>query len=268
MSPEPESSAPPDEAGRQAPVPAPEPEEAKPVKRRSPGPERHAVGIAPGSWSVLTVLLGVLVAIVGIVIGIAIVAALDPDLESQAATIAAQVAVAAALIGAALIFALADPMPGVRALTKLGLRHVGWVGLALGLAGWIAYVLAASQIAPFLQPEQEDVTRDLGVDESTLGLIVAAFVIVVLAPLSEEIFFRGFAFAGLRRRLSLWPAAAISSIGWAMLHLGPGNPGVVVQLALFGLVLAWLYEQTGSLWPPILAHGLNNAIAFTVLQAT
>jgi membrane protease YdiL (CAAX protease family) len=93
--------------------------------------------------------------------------------------------------------------------------------------------------------------------------------IIVAAPISEEIFFRGLMFTGLRRRLSLWPAAAITAILWAALHYtGPESIGVVPQLAVLGLLLAWLYEYTGSLWPPILMHAVNNGLAFAILTAT
>ena len=89
---------------------------------------------------------------------------------------------------------------------------------------------------------------------------------IPVAAISEELFFRGFMFSGLRSLgASLWIAAAISSAIWASLHLGAGNLGVVAILAAFGLVLAWLYERSGSLWVPIAAHALNNTVAFILL---
>ena len=42
---------------------------------------------------------------------------------------------------------------------------------------------------------------------------------------------------------------------------------VVLQLSIFGLALAWLYERTGSIWPTIAVHALNNAIAFALLTS-
>ena len=86
-----------------------------------------------------------------------------------------------------------------------------------------------------------------------------------MAPLSEELFFRGFMFSGLRRSIPLWPAALVSALVWGALHLGGGNIGVVVQLSIFGVILAWLYERSGTLWAPIIAHTINNSIAFTLL---
>ena len=57
-------------------------------------------------------------------------------------------------------------------------------------------------------PEQSDVADQLGFDSSTIAAIVAGLLIVVVAPFCEEIFFRGFFFAGLRSRLPFWVAGA------------------------------------------------------------
>ncbi len=89
-----------------------------------------------------------------------------------------------------------------------------------------------------------------------------------MAPITEELFFRGFMFAGLRRRLPFVAAAAISAGLWGFFHFtGPGSWGVVLQLAVFGIALSWLYERTGSIWPPIAIHAFNNALAFAILTS-
>jgi membrane protease YdiL (CAAX protease family) len=99
--------------------------------------------------------------------------------------------------------------------------------------------------------------------------IAAAVLIVAAAPLSEEIFFRGFMYAGLRRRLPIWAAALISGAVFGLLHYtDPDSIGVVPQLAVLGVLLAWLYERTGSLWPPILLHVVNNGIALAIVSST
>jgi uncharacterized protein len=98
--------------------------------------------------------------------------------------------------------------------------------------------------------------------------VAAGLLIVVVAPVSEEIFFRGFLFGGLRRGTSFAVAALVSAGIWGLFHYtGPGTWGVVIQLTVFGLALAWVYERTGSLWPPIALHVLNNALAFAVLTS-
>ena len=73
-------------------------------------------------------------------------------------------------------------------------------------------------IAALIQPEQEDVTRELGVDEGTLGAIVAGVLIVGVAPFTEEVFFRGFMFTGMRRALPFVLAALVPSLIWGLFH--------------------------------------------------
>lgn len=252
-----------------APPPTPESEVQGPVDDRPKGRflTRYAglpvIGIGPS-----TAALGVLVAAFVMITGTIVVAAFDPDLESTAAREAAQAVVAIALFGTAVGFALARHGARLRsALTALGMRGSP-LGATIGLAilAWGIYLLSALVLTPLLQPEQEDIAVELGTDfGSAWSILTAGLLIVVAAPISEEVFFRGFMFGALRNSLPLWTAALISALVWGALHLSGGNLGVAIQLSLFGIVLAWLYERSGSLWSPILAHTINNAIAFTVL---
>jgi membrane protease YdiL (CAAX protease family) len=119
-----------------------------------------------------------------------------------------------------------------------------------------------------LEPEQEDVSGELGVgDENLLVAITAILLIVVLAPVSEELFFRGFLFAGLRARFSLWPAVVASGLLFGLVH-APSGITTVPLLAVLGGVLAWFYAWNGSLWPCIFIHVLNNGIALAALGAS
>ena len=123
------------------------------------------------------------------------------------------------------------------------------------------YVGCAILIALAIQPEQDDVTEQLGYGESALADVVVGILVIGVAPFTEEIFFRGFLFAGLpaagsrssRRRRSPPGSGASSTTRDA------GTWGVVLQLAAFGVILSWLYERTGSIWPPIAVHAFNNA---------
>jgi membrane protease YdiL (CAAX protease family) len=205
--------------------------------------------------------------IVGLIVLSGIVFAFDPDADSAAALLAGQAVVAVVLIGTAVAFAA--PGAGGKPFDRLGVRRFGLYGLGLAFAAYGAYIAFVGTVyAPFVQPEQQDVTSDLGVDQSTLAAIVGGILIVVFAPISEEIFFRGFMFGALRTRLSLWPAAAISACVFGLLHLTSGDLSIVPPLVVLGLLFAWLYEYTGSLGPPMILHALNNAIAFTVIMAT
>lgn len=85
-------------------------------------------------------------------------------------------------------------------------------------------------------------------------LIVAVFV----APFCEEVFFRGFVFTGLCRGMPLGWAIVISALIFAVAH---GDVGSFLLLFIIGLALAFLRWRTKSLWPGIVLHMLNNAIA-------
>ena len=245
-----------------------------PLTQPQPPPKRRNaldayIGLPETGWSGWLVVVGVLTAFVLVAIGTVTVAIFDPGLDTTAGRDAAQLAVGLALGGSALIFAAADASGSIRgALARLGLGAITRRALWMGALAWIAYLAIAQLLVPFLDPRQEDVTSDLGTDEPTvISAIFAGLLIVVVAPLSEELFFRGFMYAGLRRSLPLWPAALISALVWGSLHLGGGNVGVALQLSVFGVILAWLYERSGTLWAPILAHLINNAIAFALLMS-
>jgi len=85
-------------------------------------------------------------------------------------------------------------------------------------------------------------------------LIVAVFV----APICEEVFFRGFVFAGLLRGMPLVWAIVFSSLIFGVAHFDVGSFAI---LFIIGLVLAFLRWRTRSIWPGILLHMLNNGIA-------
>jgi membrane protease YdiL (CAAX protease family) len=242
--------------------PPPEP----PTPAHAPEAE-EGVGLPPASWRPVTVLAASVTVIVLSIIEVGVVAAFDPDLDSTAARLSAQALLAVTLIVVALGFA---SRPGHRLpFSSLGLRGFKLSAVGLALATFGGYVLFAAVYASIVQPEQEDLTRDLGFDEGGFAAIAAGVLIVAVAPVSEEVFFRGFMFAGLRRRMPLWPAAAVAAIVFGALHYtGPDSIGVVPQLVIFGMALAWLYEYTGSLWPPILVHVINNGIAFAIVTST
>ena len=70
----------------------------------------------------------------------------------------------------------------------------------------------------------------------------------------------------MRNGMPVRRGADLASGIWGLFHYtGPGTWGVVVQITVFGLWLSWLYERTGSIYPTIAVHIVNNAIAFTIL---
>lgn len=92
-------------------------------------------------------------------------------------------------------------------------------------------------------------------------------VAVIGAPLSEEIVFRGFLQSALAKSpFGFWGGAILSNSAWTGLHAGYTTTGLT-DVFLAGLVFSWLLWRTGSLWVPIVCHGLYNGLVFAVLFA-
>jgi len=127
-----------------------------------------------------------------------------------------------------------------------------WV-VPLGLAAVYAFSLAHDAI---VHPHQQAIVSDF--PHSTIGVAMFVLVAVVLAPMFEEVLFRGFLFRGLANSFGwVWGAVLSASVfGAAHLQLD-----VFLPLAVLGFVLAWAYHRTGSLWTNITMHALFNAIA-------
>jgi hypothetical protein len=139
----------------------------------------------------------------------------------------------------------------------------GWAALAMATF----YVIALSYVALFNPEGEQTVAEDLGADKSTFALVVAGFVVVVLAPIAEEFFFRGFFYRALRTRMSVWAAALIDGAVFGSIHYaGSDTLSLLPVLAVLGVIFCLLYERTGSLYTVIALHSLNNAIAYS--QAT
>lgn len=142
------------------------------------------------------------------------------------------------------------------------------LGFRQPLAGWPLLVFSGymvfwmgSVVWTLLMPEaeQKDIASPLG------SLPVQIFLIVLVAPLAEEVVFRGLLFQGFLQRMSLPLAVILSSLLFALPHF-PGGLLTLPLLFIFGAVLALLYWRTESIWPPILLHALNNALALVVIS--
>jgi membrane protease YdiL (CAAX protease family) len=134
------------------------------------------------------------------------------------------------------------------------LSSLRWVSVALII--YIVFLTIYTLVFP--EAKQEEIQDSFG------PLTLQIFFIVLLAPLSEEICFRGFLFRGFRKNISFLPAALISGFIFGILHLS-GGFGTVPAITLLGTLFALLYEKTNSIWPAIILHTLNNAFVLTIL---
>jgi uncharacterized protein len=194
------------------------------------------------------------------------VAGADLGDPTPAVNISATMVQDLAFIGAALLFAgiAARPLP-----EQFGLRRtrfwpaVGWIALA-----FVAFYVFTLVWVSILGVDADDtkLPEELGVKDSTVALLAVAFLVSVVAPIAEEFFFRGFFFTALRSWKGLWPAAILTGVVFGGIHVGSAEAAFLVPLGFFGFALCLLYHRTGSLYPCMALHCVNNCLAFGVSQ--
>ena len=85
---------------------------------------------------------------------------------------------------------------------------------------------------------------------------------IILAPFTEEIFFRGFLFRAIAMRKGLLRGIVYSSVIFGIVHL---NLPALLPITAGAALLAIAYHRSDNLWVPIIAHALNNLFAFLLL---
>jgi membrane protease YdiL (CAAX protease family) len=156
-------------------------------------------------------------------------------------------------IGFLAVVAAVAPL-GRAAIPALGLRPANWKYIVFGALGTMALSVAVSQVG--LEPEGMkqvlDVVRDL--HQLALSLLLLA----VLAPLVEELVFRGLLYGWLAGRWGKNVGWIVSSLAFAAAHTEPAHIVLVLPL---GLLFGWLRKRTDSLLPSVVAHIANNGLA-------
>ncbi len=158
---------------------------------------------------------------------------------------------------------------GLSALGLHGLkpRHLGYVaaGVAISWVAIIAYGTLVELIGLDGLLPQSTVPADEQFFDTPAPIVVGAVLILGFAPISEELFFRGFVFPGLVPRWGWVMAGLGSGLMFASIHFDIGS---IVPFTIIGFVLAWLYHRTGTVWAPIAMHFVFNAISFAAIVAS
>ncbi len=149
---------------------------------------------------------------------------------------------------------------------ELGLQRFDGKTLAIGCGLLMAvYFLVLVNnlimVALGITTQADVVFELLGEIESPL---LFAFVTAFVAPLTEELFFRGFLFKGFRQRYGWVNALLLSSFIFALFH---GQVATLIPTFLLGALFAYLYQQTDSVFPGMILHFLVNAVGACVLLA-
>ena len=163
--------------------------------------------------------------------------------------------VLAAFFGIGLLAVIAAVFPmGWAALPALGLRPAGWRPIVFGAFGTLALSVAVSQlgIEPEGMKQAMEISREPGL------FLMSLLVMGLLAPVVEELMFRGMLFGWLAGRWGGAVAAGVSSLVFAAAHLEPAHIVLVLPL---GLLFGWLRWRTGSLLPSMVSHIVNNSFA-------
>ena len=157
-------------------------------------------------------------------------------------------------------------------LISLGLTFNHWIkNTSLGLAGYI-FILPLLMLLRWIslliargfhyQPQLNPAVEIFWEEKSLWFLLGLTLFVCVVGPLIEELFFRGFVYSAIKKEWGRTRAILLSSVFFASLHL---NPVDFLPILLLGVLLAWIYEKTGSLFSALTVHVLNNSVAFLFL---
>jgi len=221
-------------------------------------PESSPTKFPYANWGPGTALVGVLVALAaGIALGIPAVIAGHKDNGDLTTfgNVGVQLATALGFLLVPMAIAGQRGASGAEILRRLGVRPfrpsaLKWMAAAIG-----TYLLFATFYSlVIVEPKQKDIAEGFG------AIPIQVLLIVIAAPISEEVCFRGMLYGGLRRGLPRIPAALVGGLVFGGLHALTGVSAVPPLIA-FGFILSLLYEKTGSIVPGILLHMLNNSVA-------
>lgn len=159
----------------------------------------------------------------------------------------------------------------INALDWLGLRWKDWAWVFLIAPGTVFLMwtfFGGLHFAGYMDWVEslgveavQDTVKLLQTTKDPIILSLMAVAAVIAAPLCEEIVFRGYFYAAAKRFAGPWAAGFSSALFFSAAH---GSLAALLPLFVFGGLLAWLYEKTGSLWAPIAVHFCFNGATVLV----
>jgi membrane protease YdiL (CAAX protease family) len=140
-----------------------------------------------------------------------------------------------------------------------------WRAVGILIAGAVLFIVVSDVYFTLLHAsgQEKEFVKEIGGNAGTLGILAVCALTTVVAPICEELLFRGFIFRSLSNWRGPWPAALITGALFGVVH-GLSAPLVdLAPLAFLGFVLCIVYWRSGSLYPCIALHVVNNAIALS-----
>jgi membrane protease YdiL (CAAX protease family) len=221
----------------------------------------------------VAVLVGLVVGVFGSAIVAGIAAATGSGTNTPAVNLVSDLVFDVGFVLTALYFASLKGRPRPE---DFGFRLIA---LSLGIGAFFAagigyYVVTAIYQSLVHLHGSDKLPQGLGIGTSTVALVAAGVFVCVVAPIAEEFFFRGFLFGALRRwhiivggrDLGTWVAAVITGMLFGLAHSGSAASQYLIPLGFLGFVLCIVRWKTGSLYPCIALHSVNNSLALGVNQ--
>lgn len=147
-------------------------------------------------------------------------------------------------------------------------RTLSWQDIGLGLTGFLIYAAIATALIEgaklLLAPSLMSQPQDIGFTSAYGGeRVLALMVLVVVAPIVEEVIFRGILYGKLSQStLPKWASICITSLLFALAH---GQVNVGIDVFALSVMACLLRDATGSIWAGVILHMVKNGITFYVL---
>lgn len=170
--------------------------------------------------------------------------------------------------------ALAIVIKRIHPVRWLGLRWKEWpwvmlIAPAAVVCMWVIFAglqgLGYMDLMDELGVEKvQDTVAIFQKEKDVAVLVLMAFTAAVVAPVCEEVVFRGYLYPAVKRFTGPWVSGLCTALVFSAAH---GSVSALLPLFVFGLALAALYEFTGSIWAPMAAHFLFNSATVVSLLA-
>jgi membrane protease YdiL (CAAX protease family) len=136
-----------------------------------------------------------------------------------------------------------------------------WVAAGVGIAIGIGMAILTAALGPVLHPGREQaITPDVWEPKHAAAYVANGIVICIVAPIVEELTFRGLGYS-LLERFGRWVAIILVGVAFGLAH---GLVEAFPFLAAFGAGLAYLRSKVDSVYPGMIVHGTFNAVALAV----
>jgi len=231
----------------------------------------YALGLT--LWVVIALLVGQTLA------GVAVYALLPENLNSS------MLGTIAAALGYMFALGLGIGVPALiwkkrASNATLGVdRWPSWADIGFGLLAVLPYYILSAVVVwvgmDLLNVIDPEVGQQIGFDDLTqrIEFILAFIRLVIMAPLAEELLFRGYFLGRMSEKTGKWVAVLITSVAFGLMHLVGANEsgeivlqwGAAADTFAMGLTAGVLRTLTGSIWAGVLLHGLKNAVAYYFL---